>query len=154
MGNKFVKELVFLGLVILPVYEISILVDAFILNTLEFWTGSNPMALKPGDNVLNINGQSLTVNVQSDRIQISDETGKILNDIQFNSDDNSWYSVLDGKSRKLMTINEETVQLYTMSGNMIEVSKSNISSKSTWMLLNEYVAAKYVCIANKTKEAV
>lgn len=43
-GEKFVKWLVFLGLVIIPVYEISLIVDALIFNTVEFYTGSNPVA--------------------------------------------------------------------------------------------------------------
>jgi len=42
--NKWVEEAVFLAFVILPVYGISTLGDALIFNTMEFWTGSNPMA--------------------------------------------------------------------------------------------------------------
>lgn len=42
--NEWVQEIVFLGLVIIPVYGIATLVDAIILNSVEFWTGSNPMA--------------------------------------------------------------------------------------------------------------
>ncbi len=41
--NKFVQWLVFLGLCIIPVYEISLVVDALVLNTIEFWTGDNPV---------------------------------------------------------------------------------------------------------------
>lgn len=43
-GNKFVNWLVFLGLNVIPVYPIGGLADLFIFNSLEFWTGSNPMA--------------------------------------------------------------------------------------------------------------
>lgn len=39
-GNKFVRWLVFLGFVILPVYEICIAADALVLNSIEFWTGN------------------------------------------------------------------------------------------------------------------
>ena len=42
--NEWVQEVVFLGLVIIPVYGIATLVDAVILNSVEFWTGDNPMA--------------------------------------------------------------------------------------------------------------
>jgi hypothetical protein len=42
--NKFVEWLVFLVLIIIPVYEIFTFVDALIFNSLEFWTGSNPLA--------------------------------------------------------------------------------------------------------------
>jgi len=43
-SNKFVQWIVFLGLCIVPVYEIGALADLWIFNSLEFWTGSNPLA--------------------------------------------------------------------------------------------------------------
>jgi hypothetical protein len=45
MGNKWLGELVYLFFWILPVYEIRLFADWLIFNTLEFWTGSNPMAM-------------------------------------------------------------------------------------------------------------
>ena len=49
--NRWVDEAAFLGCVILPVYGLSTLGDALIFNSIEFWTGNNPMheALKQGD---------------------------------------------------------------------------------------------------------
>jgi hypothetical protein len=43
-SNKFVDELVFLAMVIIPVYELASLGDAIIFNSIEFWTGTNPFA--------------------------------------------------------------------------------------------------------------
>lgn len=43
--NKWVQELVFLGLAILPVYGFATLIDALIINSIEFWTGSNPVVV-------------------------------------------------------------------------------------------------------------
>ena len=42
--NKFVRWLVFLGFTIIPVYGVGTLVDVLVFNSLEFWTGSNPLA--------------------------------------------------------------------------------------------------------------
>lgn len=39
LGNKFVNELVFICLNIIPVYGISALIDAIVLNTIEFGQG-------------------------------------------------------------------------------------------------------------------
>lgn len=44
IGGKFVRWLVFLGLIIIPVYEIALIVDALILNSIEFWTGDSKVA--------------------------------------------------------------------------------------------------------------
>lgn len=41
--EKFVQELVFLALVIIPVYGLATLADALVVNTIEFWTGNNPV---------------------------------------------------------------------------------------------------------------
>ena len=43
VGNKWVNWIVFLGLNIVPVYGLFIIADAFILNTVEFFTGSHPV---------------------------------------------------------------------------------------------------------------
>jgi hypothetical protein len=44
LSNKFVNELVFLGLNVMPVYFFSLMGDAFIFNTIEFWGGRNPIS--------------------------------------------------------------------------------------------------------------
>ncbi len=47
LGNKWASEGVFLIIgAILPVYGICTFVDSLILNSVEFWSGKNPMALK------------------------------------------------------------------------------------------------------------
>lgn len=49
LGDKFVKSLVMCVMIIVPVYGLAGLADLVILNLVEFWTGSNPMALKQGE---------------------------------------------------------------------------------------------------------
>ena len=44
IDSKFVNELVFVAFWIVPVYEISALADILVLNSIEFWSGSNPVA--------------------------------------------------------------------------------------------------------------
>ena len=44
VGDKFVNELVFLMFTIVPVYEVAVLIDVIVLNSIEFWSGENPMA--------------------------------------------------------------------------------------------------------------
>ncbi len=49
ISSKWLRWLLFLAIgVILPVYGIAILVDAVVLNSIEFWTGSNPVARSEG----------------------------------------------------------------------------------------------------------
>lgn len=41
--EKFVRELVFLGLNIVPVYQVAGFIDVIVINSIEFWTGKNPV---------------------------------------------------------------------------------------------------------------
>ena len=49
--SKFVNELAFLGLNIIPVYPLCLFGDYLVFNSVEFWTGNNwiskPEAFKP-----------------------------------------------------------------------------------------------------------
>ena len=45
LGNKWLNSIVHFFLMVIPVYGICLgLVDGLVLNTVEFWTGSNPLA--------------------------------------------------------------------------------------------------------------
>ena len=41
--NKWVDEVLFLGFCWIPVYGLAAFVDAVIMNSIEFWTGENPV---------------------------------------------------------------------------------------------------------------
>jgi len=41
--NKFLNEAVFLGLHLLPAYPLCMAGDLVIFNSIEFWSGSNPL---------------------------------------------------------------------------------------------------------------
>lgn len=43
IGNKFVNELVFFAFWVLPVYEVTALADVLVINSIEFWSGDNPL---------------------------------------------------------------------------------------------------------------
>jgi len=44
--GKWMDELVFLGVVIIPIYGFATLGDAIIFNSIEFWTDKNPVEAK------------------------------------------------------------------------------------------------------------
>ena len=48
VNEKWMKELVFFGMIVIPVYMISALLDAFIFNSIQFWTGNNPVKASDG----------------------------------------------------------------------------------------------------------
>jgi hypothetical protein len=67
VGDKWVNELVFLVLNVVPVYSVAGGIDVVILNTIEFWTGSNPVAA----NVNTDDGTKLAFNAEKKELSIS-----------------------------------------------------------------------------------
>ena len=51
VGEKWANEFVFLVLVWVPVYSLATLGDALIFNSVEFWTGDNPIESSKADQV-------------------------------------------------------------------------------------------------------
>jgi hypothetical protein len=50
VNDKWMKEIVFFGMIVIPVYMFSALLDAFVFNAIQFWSGSNPVKLTKGPN--------------------------------------------------------------------------------------------------------
>jgi Domain of unknown function (DUF3332) len=48
VNEKWMKEIVFFGMIIIPVYMFSALLDAFVFNAIQFWSGDNPIKLTQG----------------------------------------------------------------------------------------------------------
>lgn len=46
--NKFLNELVFIGMHVVPAYPLCFAGDLIIFNSIEFWSGNNPIPT-PGD---------------------------------------------------------------------------------------------------------
>ncbi len=67
--GKWVDEVAFLGCVILPAYSLSALADAVVFNSVEFWTGDNPMTAslsKDGEHVTMTSQEDGSILIQSD----------------------------------------------------------------------------------------
>ena len=95
--NKWVGELVFLVLVIIPVYGIALLIDAVILNLIEFWTGSNPMSMKEGDMerqvMVGTDGNAYEVTATRNRFDIVQLEGRKageVNSLIYNPETKTW----------------------------------------------------------------
>jgi len=68
--SKWVQELVFLVLNIIPVYGIAYLIDYLIINSIEFWTGENPMMT--AQTVVGEDGSVATITpVDGDRLAVT-----------------------------------------------------------------------------------
>jgi hypothetical protein len=92
LGNKWVVELVFLAANVIPVYSIAGFIDVVILNSIEFWTGANPVASsvtsddgttvafnkEKNEMTLSYGGKTFVISREEGRSVVKDAEGNIL----------------------------------------------------------------------------
>lgn len=117
LGDKWVNEAVFLGLNIIPVYGFAALADAIVTNSIEFWTGKNPItasrSIKDGDREA-----VLTYNARSRRLRVDGfEKGRPVSTVVLEPDAAGMRAV-DGSGALLATAQTEgdTVALFDAKG--------------------------------------
>ena len=73
VGGKWVNEIVFLVMNVIPVYGVAGMADVVILNTIEFWTGTNPVTAQneQPSNLKGDDGTTVTFNAQDKVMQIT-----------------------------------------------------------------------------------
>ena len=123
VGDKFVNELVFVAMWILPVYELSFAADMFILNTIEFWSGTNPALAQT--KIIDGKDAQYLVASNEDGYTITNMTNKQVTRFQFNAQDNSWSLVNNGQEVKLFNFVDDThVNILTRDGSYTTVELS------------------------------
>lgn len=121
-GNKFLNELIHIGLWIVPVYEVTFLADILVLNSVEFWSGTNPIAAGTVKEVNTENGKFLVTTIK-DGYSIEKEGESTPVELRFNQEEQSWNVVCDGKSYEIMKLcNDGTVDLNMQNGQYINVT--------------------------------
>lgn len=128
VGNKFINELVFFGLWVLPVYEICCLADVLVLNSIEFWSGNNPMA--KGEKVIEGNDGRYLVKCDGkgyDIVSCNDGSSVRLD---FDADQQEWSVNVGGESYVLFAFVDDThVRVPVGQGNdyrTVEISQAGV----------------------------
>ncbi|NDV78012.1 DUF3332 domain-containing protein [Dysgonomonas sp. 511] len=102
-SNRFVNAILFV--VFIPAYMVTLVGDALLFNTIEFWTGSNPVEAGVIKEVQGENGVYLVETLENG-YRIEDENG-VETFLIYDKESNTWSKVDDGKATKLITINKD-----------------------------------------------
>jgi hypothetical protein len=122
--SKFVNEIVFIAMHVVPVYEIAGIVDAVVLNTIEFWTGNNPVAANIGhtDKVMGQDGKQYLVKTTRHGYKITKPDGQVVN-FTYNKADSTWNVDANGRKAQLMKmLNNGMVQISLNNGQKMDVT--------------------------------
>ena len=125
IGSKIVNELVFIGFWILPVYEVSALADVLVINSIEFWSGSNPMASgkkvidgQDGRYIVECDGKGYTITSENDGSEVR---------LDFDMAQQTWSVAMpSGESMEFMTfVDVSHVKMPTADGKGMVVELSD-----------------------------
>ena len=123
-GSKFLNELLFI--LLSPGYAIAGVVDLFVLNTVEFWSGSNPVAENIGktEKVMGSDGVIYAVTTLEDGYKIAKPDGEEVFFV-YDKKDNSWSVKTENEEKKLVKINDDgTVDAILETGNVVNISQT------------------------------
>lgn len=127
--NKFVNNVLFWGLNIIPVYGLFFAGDALIFNVIEFWSGSNPIAMEEGDEELKMvekDGNTFEMIATKNRIQVTvvdgPKKGKKI-DLVYKPGEKSWNAVRpNGEIIKLSSFEEGFYIVYMPNGKEVKIN--------------------------------
>lgn len=144
VGNKFVNELVYLAFNIIPVYPLCYLADALVINSIEFWTGSNPMA-SIGDvkKVKGENGNYLVETLENGYAITKEGEEELSMELIYDKNLNTWNVVADGVTTELLQMNQDgTVQMPLPNGEAMNVTldAQGVSAARQACMIDTYFA--------------
>lgn len=122
IGNKFVNELIFIACHIVPVYQISIFVDAVVLNSIEFWTGKQALA-NAGEKkiVKNSEGKNVEITAMENGYNLTD--GATSMNFVFDEETKVWSAEYNNQTTSLIKIvDDNNAQLFLMNGDMMDIT--------------------------------
>ncbi len=141
-NNKFVNGIV--GLILQPIVgSICLTVDAIVLNTIEFWTGNQPLAAGQIKNVKGSDGLMYAVKTIKNGYEVTSETGEITY-FKYNKKKDTWSVSQDGVSRDLFQFNDDgTIVAFLPSGNTLKVTNDYAGLKMVEeSMLTDYYAQR------------
>ena len=127
VGSKFVNELVFFAFWVLPVYEVTSIADLIVLNSIEFWSGNNPVD-QASTKVVESEEGTYYIACDDHGYTITSPEGKELR-LEFTADDNTWSVVSNGEAYPFMTmIDDSHVKMITPEGDfrMVDLSEEGV----------------------------
>lgn len=115
-GNDILNEIIFL--VISPAYGVCMLADTLVLNTIEFWTGDNPVASRIGKTkmVEGEDGLMYAIKYLKNGYEITKPNGEVVV-LSYDKKTKTWSQSADGIDIKLFSFNDNgTINAYLPTG--------------------------------------
>ncbi len=148
--SKFVNNLLFWGLNIIPVYGLFVVGDALVFNVIEFWSGSNPIAMNEGESETQIvkhDGNTFKMIASKNKMELTvirgPKKGNTL-DLVYTPEDQSWNAIkTNGEVIKLASFEEGFYIVYLPNGEEVKINAME-SQEQGLALLSEKANCYYL----------
>ncbi|MEH6406636.1 MAG: DUF3332 domain-containing protein [Leeuwenhoekiella sp.] len=134
--SKFVNNLVFWALNIVPVYGLFFVGDVLIFNVIEFWSGSNPIAMNEGEvetQILAYKGNTYKMTATKNHFDIAIIEGERKGNhllLSYEPEDRSWNAVKeDGEIIKLSSFKDGLMIVYMPNGEEVKIDANATRSQ-------------------------
>ncbi len=158
--NKFIKSLMMIVLLVIPVYEISALLDIILFNLIEFWSGSNPVSMKDGEietQYATVGGNDFYYEVSKNQYKITQLTGKqkgLIRIMRYNPEEKTWYfKGGDSAEKPVMTFldgvgTDEMIRVYSKRG-YVDLNTGHNYSSIEMARLFQFADEKFISVNNR-----
>tara|TARA_R110002072_G_scaffold214159_9_gene371291 strand:+ start:170 stop:727 length:558 start_codon:yes stop_codon:yes gene_type:complete len=142
-NNKFIKSLIFWigGFV----YGIAGFLDAVIFNLIEFWTGSNPIAMEEGqyeEQLLTFKGETYKIVATKNQmtfLKLQDGSSIDLGSLKFDASNSSWNFEKDNQIVELIRVEEDILKYSTEDG----VKIANVSELDCIVINENWISTSF-----------
>lgn len=123
VNNKFVNELVFFAFWILPVYEVTAVADLLVINSIEFWSGNQP--LEANNKVITTDHGDYMIMARADGYDLLSPDGNKIN-FRFDSKNQVWSMGVNGSQQMdfIKFKDSSHVEMINPSGEFVDVELS------------------------------
>ncbi|MBD5371211.1 MAG: DUF3332 domain-containing protein [Bacteroides sp.] len=129
VGSKVINEIVFFAFWVLPVYEVTSLADLLVINSIEFWSGRNPLTASV--KVVDTDHGRYTIACDSKGYEVTNTSTGVSYRLDFMEATATWALDYQGVSYPLMTmVDENHVKAVTPSGDfrLVELSDEGLQA--------------------------
>ncbi|MEW7289835.1 DUF3332 domain-containing protein [Aquimarina sp. 2304DJ70-9] len=143
-SSKFLDNLIFWVFNIIPVYGLFFVGDVLIFNVIEFWSGSNPIAMNEGDietQIIEKEGNTFEMIATKNRLQIKviegDRKGEKL-DLVYSPSQKSWSAIKpNGEVLKLSSFENGFYVMHMPDGGKIKIDPMASRSEGLALIQNK-----------------